>query len=331
MRDKFLKALKGENVGRPPLWLMRQAGRYLPEYQALRKKHDFLTLCHTPELICEVAMQPIRRFDFDAAILFSDILMIPDAMGLGLRFDDNKGPVFSRPLQTAADIEALTMQESLSFVKEGIKLLKKELDRPLIGFAGAPFTVASYMIEGGSSHTLRKTKKWLLQDPTSFHLLLEKIKCATIEYLKMQIEAGVDAVQLFESWASHLAHRQLQEFSVTYLNAIKEALPAHIPVIMFARGTRPSNVFNGAALSVDFMTSLKSVRQEMGPSITLQGNLDPEILFASKETVIHETRLQLAGLNNDPAWIFNLGHGILPETPLENVYAMRDTVFNHVA
>lgn len=328
MRTKFLDALKGQNRGRPPLWLMRQAGRYLPEYQELRKKHDFLTLCHTPELICEVALQPIKRFDFDAAILFSDILMIPAAMGLGLRFDDNKGPVFERPLTCAADVEALSMNDSLSFVEAGIKLLKKELDRPLIGFAGAPFTVASYMIEGGSSTTLRKTKKWLLQDPKSFHLLLEKIKEATIDYLKMQIAAGADALQLFESWASHLAPRQLEEFSTRYLNDIRAALPLETPVIMFARGTHANYSFQDAAISIDLMTPMAHVRKQLGKNVTLQGNLDPEILFAAKNTVILETNKQLLSMPNDPAFIFNLGHGILPETPLENVYAMRDTVFN---
>ena len=328
MRPYLLQALKGENQGRPPLWIMRQAGRYLPEYRALREKHDFLTLCHTPELLAEVSLQPIRRFDFDAAILFSDILMIPEALGLGLHFDEQRGPLFARPVETAAAIAALPAPAPLTFVAEGIKLLKKELDRPLIGFAGGPFTVASYMIEGGSSPTLKKTKKWLLKDPGSFHLLLEKITSATLDYLKLQIRAGVDALQVFESWASHLAPAQLAEFSTPYLTKIKQALPPEIPLIFFCRGAHSSLSMPPGALSVDYSVPLPLMRRQLGPKITLQGNLDPDILFAPKETVIQETCRLLNSMKGDPAWIFNLGHGILPDTPLENVYALRDTVFN---
>lgn len=328
MRTKLLDTLGGANTGRPPLWLMRQAGRYLPEYRALREKYDFMTLCHKPELICEVTLQPIQRYDFDAAILFSDILMIPDAMGLGLRFDEHKGPIFHKKIENREDILALGSLESLQFVAEGIKLIKENLDRPLLGFAGAPFTVASYMIEGGSSSTLRKTKKFMMRDPESFHLLLEKIKVATIDYLKMQIDAGVNAVQLFESWAPYLAPNQLEEFSTRYMREIEEALEGKVPVILFAKGAHNFNSESKAARSIDFTTPIRQVRDQVGSKLVLQGNLDPDILFGSKEKVILETKKLLESMKGDPAWIFNLGHGILPETPLENVYALRDTVFS---
>jgi uroporphyrinogen decarboxylase len=322
MNRKLLDALEGKNKGRPPVWLMRQAGRYLPEYQAVRQKHDFLTLCHTPELIAEVTLQPIQRFGFDAAILFSDILMIPEAMGLKLRFDEGKGPIFENPLNTAEDLKRLKMPDPLDFVKEGIKLILSQLQCPLLGFAGAPFTVASYMIEGKSSKTLAKTKKWLYNDPKSFHALLEKIEEATIQHLQLQIAAGVKAVQLFESWANYLAPDERESVSTAYLNKIKNALPPHIPVIYFCKGSPPPHVPEGVALSIDFTQSLPQVRKAHGSKITLQGNLDPDLLFAPKDHVVRATKKLLGEMENDPAWIFNLGHGILPQTPLENVYAM---------
>ena len=325
---KLLNALKGQNTGRPPLWLMRQAGRYLPEYRALREKYDFMTLCRTPELIYEVTMQPLRRFNFDAAILFSDILMIPDAMGLGLYFEEEKGPLFKKTVNNAADVAELQIPQPLSHIAKGIRLLKQDLDRPLLGFAGAPFTVASYMIEGGSSAKLTKTKTWMLHDPTSFHTLLKKITTATINHLQLQIDAGVDAVQLFDSWAGLLAYPQFQEFSIHYLNEIKSALPSSIPLIFFCKGMFPFT-YTTAAISLSSAIPLTFARQHLGPHTPLQGNLDPEILLAPKETVIRETQKLLQDFANDPAWIFNLGHGVLPNTPLENVYALRDTVFNH--
>lgn len=325
---KLLNALKGQNQGRPPLWLMRQAGRYLPEYRALREKYDFLTLCRTPELIYEVTMQPIRRFNFDAAILFSDILMLPDSMGLGLYFEEQRGPLFQKTVQKKSDVEALPVPEPLSFIAKGIHLLKRDLDRPLLGFAGAPFTVASYMIEGGSSSKLPKTKAWMLHDPQTFHHLLKKITIATINHLRLQIEAGVDAVQLFDSWAGLLAYPQFQEFSLHYLNEIKQALPSHIPLIFFCKGIFPFT-WTASALSLSSALPLSFVRQHLGPQVPLQGNLDPDILLAPKEMVIRETTKILMDFAHDPAWIFNLGHGVLPNTPLENVYALRDTVFNN--
>lgn len=326
MNRKILDAFEGKNSGRPPVWLMRQAGRYLPEYQEVRKKHDFLTLCHTPELIAEVTLQPIDRFGFDAAILFSDILMIPEAMGLKLHFDEGKGPIFDNPLNTASDLNRLHKPEPMDFVRKGIELILSRLKCPLLGFAGAPFTVASYMIEGKSSKTLAKTKKWLYNDPESFHALLKKIEEATIAHLKLQIDAGVSAVQLFESWANYLAPDERQSVSTAYLNAIKKALPPHIPVIYFCKGSPPPEVPEGVALSLDFTQSLHDTRKARGSKIALQGNLDPDLLFAPKNHVVQAVKKLLGEMENDPAWIFNLGHGILPQTPLENVYALVDQI-----
>ena len=320
---KLLAALKGENRGRPPLWLMRQAGRYLPEYRKLREKYDFLTLCRTPELIYEVTMQPIERFGFDASIVFSDILLIPDRFGLNLRFEEARGPLFEKTIQTPNDIEQLPSPEPLSFVAEGIRLLKKTLPCPLIGFAGAPFTTASYMIEGGSSPTLRLTKKWLFHHPTAFHTLLRKLTAATLSHLQLQIEAGVDAIQLFDSWAGCLAHAQFKEFCLDYLHEIQAALPPHIPLIYFCKGQFPFTHLS-TPLSIGSSLPLSFVRKHV--SVPLQGNLDPEILLAPREKVVQETKKLLNEFGHDPGWIFNLGHGILPETPLENVYGLVETI-----
>ncbi|MCB1113760.1 MAG: uroporphyrinogen decarboxylase [Chlamydiia bacterium] len=326
--SRFLKALSGKNEGRPPLWLMRQAGRYLPEYQAIRQKHDFLELCHTPELIQEVTLQPLKRFGFDAAILFSDILVIPEAMGMKLHFDEGQGPIFDAPLSRLKDIENLKEPEPLEFVEKGIKLINEATDRPLIGFAGAPFTVASYMIEGKSSKTLRKTKRWLFEEPESFHKLLEKVKQATLAHLKLQIEAGVKAIQLFESWAPFLAPDELKAFSTDYLEAIRKELPEAIPVMFFSKGIPPKISQKNTGLSVDFTQRLIDVREKVGKEIPLQGNLDPDLLYGPKEGVERATKKLLSDMQGDKAWVFNLGHGILPKTPLENVYALRDTVYN---
>lgn len=306
---------------------MRQAGRYLPEYQNLRQKYDFLSLCHRPELIQEVTLQPIRRFGFDAAILFSDILMIPEAMGMALHFDEGKGPIFDRPLSSPKDIEKLKTPEPMTFVQEGIKHILESLDRPLIGFAGAPFTVASYMIEGKTSKSLSKTKQWLFQDPESFHKLLHQVKEATIRHLQLQIESGVQAIQLFESWAPHLAPQERKAFSTDYLVSIRKALPKEIPVIFFNKGSPPDSLPENTAVSLDFTESLVKARECFGKKTALQGNLDPDLLCGNKENVVGSAKKLLSDMKQDRSWVFNLGHGILPHTPLENVYALRDVVF----
>jgi uroporphyrinogen decarboxylase len=332
VRDLLLKALKGENHSRPPVWLMRQAGRYMPQYRALRQKHSFLEMCHQPELIAEITQMPLKEFDFDAAILFSDILVIPEAWKLGLRFEEGVGPVLEKPIRQASDIEKLPLLpiEALDYVRKGIKLLLPQLQVPLIGFCGAPFTVASYMIEGGSSKDLRKTKQWLMREPKSFHLLLQKIADASIAYLNMQIESGVQALQIFESWAPILAHAQFQEFSLAYLNQILHGLKDKtIPVILFSKGSFAQQLaqIKPAGISVDWQVDISQIRK-MIPRIALQGNLDPDVLYGSHETIQREVKRIVDSMKGDPAFIFNLGHGIHPDIPCDAVKRLVETVKN---
>lgn len=333
MKTLLLDALACRNKERPPIWLMRQAGRYLPEYRAIRAKHTFLEMCRQPELITEITLQPIQRFGFDAAILFSDILMIPDVLKMGLHFDEGIGPVIDHPVRDEAGVKKLChpcINEELAFVAEGIRLLKKELNVPLLGFCGAPFTVASYMIEGGVSKDLRKTKTWMIKEPQSFHLLMNKIADLTIDYLNLQIEAGVDAVQIFDSWALVLAHPQFREFSLDYIQKIKDGLIKKVPFIIFCKG---SSVFapdlaeiSPAAISLDWNADLALMRKRIAPSIALQGNLDPDILYGSPSFIYQEAMRILKGMEGDPGFIFNLGHGIHPDIPLESVQTLVDTV-----
>lgn len=333
MTNRLIDALHCRNHGRPPVWLMRQAGRYMPEYRALRSKYSFLEMCHNPELIAEVTQLPIKVFGMDAAILFSDILVIPEALQVGLRFEENAGPVIERPLHSAVDVESLptvNMREALNYVTKGIRLLKTGLDVPLIGFCGAPFTVASYMIEGKSSRDLRKTKQWMLRDPVSFHQLLDKLADHSIDYLNMQIEAGVQVVQVFDSWANVLGHSQFCEFSLKYMQKIVKHIQPKAPVILFCKG---SSVFapelakiNPAAISLDWNCNLSDMRTSIPKSIALQGNLDPDILYASKSTICKEVTNLLKSMHGDPGYIFNLGHGITPDVPVDSVKALIDCV-----
>lgn len=332
MTNRFMRALKGQNEEpRPPVWMMRQAGRYLPEYRALRKKHSFLTLCHNPELAAEVTILPLRRFELDAAILFSDILVIPEALGMGLHFDEAIGPVLDHPIKNREDLARLpkNLDGKLDFVKEAIHAVLKQYDGTLLGFSGAPFTLASYMIEGGSSRDFRKTKLWMFNDPEGFHELLSLLTDQVIEYLKMQIEAGVHAVQLFDSWAHILSDYHFRTFSLPYMKKIVEALKP-FPVILFCRG---SSIFapllasaKPAGISLDWQTSLKEVRKNIPSSIALQGNLDPDILYASPEEIKKQVHNMVHSMREDKGYIFNLGHGITPEVPLESVYALIEGV-----
>lgn len=334
MDSLLLQALQCKNTKRPPVWLMRQAGRYMPAYRALREKYSFLEMCHQPELIADVTMLPIDAFGMDAAILFSDILMIPEALQVGLTFEEKKGPVIARPLSTAEDVKALPafdVAESLHFVAKGIACVKERLRVPLIGFCGAPFTVASYLIEGGSSRDLRKTKKWLLNDPQSFHELLSTLTRHSIAYLKMQIQAGVAAVQVFDSWTQMLAPTQLREFSFSYLKQIVDAIqPLGVPVIVFGKGFGPNiqelAAIRPTAISVDWGSDLKSLRRSLPAGIALQGNLDPDILHAPKERLRAEVNALLDAMQGDSGYIFNLGHGIHPETSMEHVRTLVETV-----
>ena len=328
--DLFLKAMKGENKkSRPPIWLMRQAGRYMPEYRTLREKYSFMGLCKHPELIAEVTELPIKRFGFDAAIVFSDILLITETLGCELHFEEGRGPVIT-PIESVDSLVHHPVVPSMQFVMDGIRLLKERLQVPLIGFAGAPFTVASYLIEGGVSRDLKKTKRWMIENPESFHQLLQVIKRATIEYIQGQIEAGVDCIQLFDSWAHVLSWNHFEEFSFRYLQDIVSEFKK-IPIIVFCRGSsffyeKLAQLEPQVAISLDWHCDMAHIRKKL-PKTTLQGNLDPDILLAaSREQVVQEVDLLLEKMKDDPAFICNLGHGILPTTPEENVYALIETV-----
>lgn len=333
MDSLFLDALHCRNTSRPPVWLMRQAGRYMASYRALRSKYSFLEMCHQPELIAEVTLLPIRQFGFDAAIVFSDILVIPEALGLGLRFEDGRGPIIERPIRTSEDVKRLSAPNiaSLDYVRKGIEILKKDLKVPLIGFCGAPFTVASYMIEGGSSRDLKKTKQWMMRDPTSFHQLLKVIADWSIAYLRMQVKAGVQAVQIFDSWANYLAHPQFREFSLAYLKYILEGLKGtSVPAILFCKG---SSVFaeqlseiHPAGVGIDWNCDITQMRRVVPQHIALQGNLDPDILYAPKEVIRKEVSRILEGMKGDSGFIFNLGHGIHPDIPEEAVQVLVETI-----
>lgn len=329
----LIDALHCRNKARAPVWLMRQAGRYMPEYRALRAKHSFLEMCHTPELIAEITQQPLRAFGMDAAIIFSDILVIPEALGVGLRFDDGAGPVIERPIGSAADVTNLPkvdLREALDYAVQGIKLLRPSLNVPLIGFCGAPFTLASYMIEGKTSRDMRKTKQWMLRDPDSFHALLDRLAEEAITYLEMQVEAGVEAVQIFDSWAGVLGHAQFCEFSLAYLKKIVDRIKSKVPVILFCRG---ASVFapdlvqaNPSGISIDWNARPGSLRSMIPNHIAIQGNLDPDILYAPLPRLRQEVKTLLDCMKGDQGYIFNLGHGITPEVPVEAVKELVDCV-----
>lgn len=333
MNDLLLQALRCQNKSRPPVWLMRQAGRYMPAYRALREKYSFLELCHHPDLITEVTLLPIQTFDLDAAILFSDILLIPEALGVGLHFAETGGPVIERPLNYPRDIDDLPPPDlsKFAFISQAIRQLKQQLAVPLIGFCGAPFTVASYMIEGRTSRDFKKTKRWMLSNPDSFHQLLKLIADWSVQYLNLQIEAGAAVIQIFDSWAHTLAYPQFREFSLSYLRYMMEGLSnPTIPVILFCRG---SSVFapqlaeiKPAAISLDWNCDITQMRSVVPIPIALQGNLDPDFLSAPKTTLEKEVNRILDGMEGDPGFIFNLGHGIHPDASEDAVRTLVDCV-----
>jgi len=329
-----LDALNCRNRGRTPVWLMRQAGRYMPQYRALRQKYSFMEMCKTPELAAEITMLPINEFGFDAAIMFSDILVILDALGAGLHFEEKVGPVIERPVSCWNDVEKLSptsIPEKLSYVGDAIRLLKSQLDRPLLGFCGAPFTVASYLIEGGSSRDLKKTKQWMLRDPESFHRLLALIAECTIDYLNMQVDAGVDAIQIFDSWAHVLAEQQFREFSLSYMERVMRGIKnRELPVILFCKA---SSLFapllaeiRPAAISLDWNGDVAQIRQNLSQGIALQGNLDPDVLYAPAAKIRQEVQRLLESMKNDPGYVFNLGHGIHPDIPVDSVRVLVETI-----
>jgi len=334
MSDLFLRACRGEKVERAPIWIMRQAGRYLPEYREVREKADFITLCKTPELAARVTMQPIDRFGLDAAILFSDILTPAEPMGFGLEF--NPGPVIDPPVRCAADVERIRLtdpREGLPYVFETIRILRRELEgkAPLIGFAAAPFTLATYLVEGAGSKNFDQIKRLIFGDPATAQKLLDKVSEMTIAYLSAQIEAGAQAVQLFDTWGGLLAPPEFEEFALRHARRVIDGLAdAGVPRIYFALNgghlLEQIRKCGAEVVGQDWRMPLDQASRGLGDRFVLQGNLDPCVLFASKEVVKSQALRVLEEGSKIPGHIFNLGHGVLPKTPVENVEMLIRTV-----
>jgi uroporphyrinogen decarboxylase len=335
--DNFLRALARQPVTRQPIWMMRQAGRYLPEYRAIRARAgNFLALCKNPELACEVTLQPLARFDLDAAIIFSDILTIPDAMGLGLHFVENEGPRFVHALKTEADIRQLPIpdpENSLRYVMDAIALTKRELQQrvPLIGFAGSPWTLACYMVEGGSSaKQFQRVRMMAYQQPEVLHVLLEKLAAATALYLNAQIASGADAVMIFDTWGGLLSPAQYQEFSLNYMQNIISQLTKTVPCIVFTKngGQWLDKISRCGcdAVGVDWTMDLTKAAKLTEGRVALQGNLDPLALFAPEAVIEQEVKKIVDAMKGYPGFVFNLGHGILQETSPDRAKFLIDTV-----
>ncbi len=343
---RFLRALRREPVDTTPIWIMRQAGRYLPEYRATRERAgSFLALAQTPELACEVTLQPLARFPLDAAILFSDILTIPDAMGLGLHFVDGEGPKFARPLRSTADIARLGVPDpetDLRYVTDAVRLVRRELrDRaPLIGFSGSPWTLACYMIEGEGSSSFARAKALALEDASTMHRLLDTLAEAVARYLAAQAAAGAQALMVFDTWGGLLAPAMFREFSLQPLAVIAARLKADpatrdVPLILFSKGANghlEALADTGCdALGVDWTIDLAEARARVGARVALQGNLDPAVLAASPDTIRAQARKVLDAYAGAPGHVFNLGHGITPDIDPAHVAALVDEVHAHRA
>jgi uroporphyrinogen decarboxylase len=326
--DRFLRALAKQPVDVTPVWMMRQAGRYLPEYRQSRAQAgDFMALCMNPEFACEVTMQPLERFPLDAAILFSDILTIPDAMGLGLYFETGEGPRFRKTVRTAADVDALIVPDpikDLGYVMDAVSTIRRELNGrvPLIGFAGSPWTLATYMVEGGSSKDFRRAKALAFNEPEVMHRLLDKLASSVTSYLNGQIKAGAQAVQIFDTWGGALSHNAYREFSLAYMQKIvdgliREADGREVPVILFTKNGGQwleSIAATGAtAVGLDWTTDIGQARARIGDQVALQGNMDPTMLYASPKRIRQEVATILESYGEGTGHIFNLGHGITPE------------------
>ena len=339
--DLFLRALLREPTPRTPLWMMRQAGRYLPEYRATRARAgSFMQLCMTPDYACEVTLQPLARYRLDAAILFSDILTIPHALGLGLEFEAGEGPRLDRPVRSAADIDRLPTldpERELRYVMDAVRLIRRELDGrvPLIGFAGSPWTVATYVVEGGSSKAFARIKAMLYGAPAELHRLLAHLTRASTDYLSAQIRAGAQAVMVFDTWGGALAPAAYREFSLRYMAEIVAGLPREhdgrrVPTILFTKGGGQwlaELAATGAdALGVDWTTDLASARAAVASRVALQGNLDPAVLYAPPAAIREQVGRVLASYGAGPGHVFNLGHGIHPDVPPEHAGAMVDAV-----
>ena len=332
--DLFLRALKGETVERPPVWMMRQAGRYLPEFIKLREKYDFFTRCRIPELASEITVQPIRRYGMDAAILFSDILVVPQAMNIEVEMKSGVGPWLPNPVRTQKDVDNVVVPdvyEELGYVMDAVKATKELLNDeiPLIGFAGSPWTILCYTVQGQGSKSFDKAKEFCFTQPVAAHQLLQKITDTTIAYLKAKVKAGVNAVQIFDSWGGMLSPVDYQEFSWKYINQIIEALKNEAPVIAFGKGCwfalgEMANS-NASALGVDWTITPQMARKLTGNKITLQGNFDPARLL-SPPKVIKKMVTEMIDAFGKDKYVVNLGHGILPNIPLENAQAFIEAV-----
>ncbi len=339
--DRFLRALLKEPVDVTPVWMMRQAGRYLPEYKATRAKAgSFMNLCMNPELACEVTIQPLDRYPLDAAILFSDILTVPDAMGLQLRFAEGEGPIFDKPVRTEADVNALFVPDpegELKYVMDAVRTIRKELNGrvPLIGFSGSPWTLATYMVEGGSSKEYAKVKGMLFDRPDLMHKLLDTTAKAVTAYLNAQIDAGAQAVQIFDTWGGMLTPRDYKEFSLRYMQQIIDGLKREsegrkVPVILFTKGGGQwleAMAETGAdALGLDWTTDLADARRRVGDKVALQGNMDPTVLYASPERIRAEVKTVLESYGKGSGHVFNLGHGIHQHIDPEHAGAFIEAV-----
>ncbi len=339
--DRLLRALLRQPVDVTPVWIMRQAGRYLPEYREVREKAgDFMTLCTTPELACEVTLQPLRRFPLDAAILFSDILTVPNAMGLELYFEDGEGPRFRKPVRSEADIARLGVPDpegELRYVMDAVRLIRKELqgEVPLIGFAGSPWTLATYMVEGCGSRDFSCVKKLMFDQPAQMHRLLDVLARSVTAYLNAQIAAGVQAVMVFDTWGGVLTPRDYKEFSLRYMEKIvqgltREADGRKVPVILFTKngGQWLEGMANSGydALGLDWTTDLKDARKRVGDKVALQGNMDPAILYASPERIRAEVSTILENYGPGSGLVFNLGHGIHQHIDPDKVSVLVESV-----
>ena len=339
--DRLIKALLRQPVDRTPIWIMRQAGRYLPEYRATRAKAgDFLTLCKTPELACEVTMQPLKRFPLDAAILFSDILTIPDAMGLGLYFSEGEGPRFERTIKSEKDIQALGIpdpEQELGYVMDAVRLIRQELDGqvPLIGFSGSPWTLATYMVEGGSAKVFANTKALMYDRPDLMHQLLNTISESVTAYVNAQIAAGAQAIMIFDTWGGALNSQNYHEFSLAYMQKIVEAMTRQvngqqIPVVLFTKGGAlwlESIAATGCdAVGLDWTIEIGEARKRIGDKVALQGNMDPCVLYASPDRIRQEVKHILNSYGQGSGHVFNLGHGIHPTIDPDHTAALVNAV-----
>lgn len=339
--DRFLRALKREPVDMTPVWMMRQAGRYLPEYRASRQNAgSFMDLCTNPDLACEVTLQPLARYPLDAAILFSDILTIPDAMGLGLYFETGEGPRFKKIVRTAADVEALPIPDvetDLDYVVKAVSTIRRELNGsvPLIGFSGSPWTLATYMVEGGSSKDFRHLKAMIYDQPEVAHQLLDKLAQTVIAYLNAQIRHGAQAVQIFDTWGGSLSAEAYQQFSLRYMKQIVDGLIRDhdgrpVPVILFTKNGGlwlESMAATGCdALGLDWTINIGDARRRVGDKVALQGNMDPAVLYASPATIRAEVKRILKDFGDHPGHVFNLGHGITPEVDPEHARVFIEAV-----